>query len=63
MLSSPDASVQFRAGRDCATTNINDNDRRFLVNYNYKQEDVPDNYMIHHYKINITIKLSNILYR
>ena len=67
MLSSPDASARFRDERDCATINIADNDRRFLVNYNYKQythnnEDVPDNYMIRHYKINnITIKLSKII--
>ena len=31
MLSSTDASARFTAGRDCATANINDNDRRFLV--------------------------------
>lgn len=67
MLSSPDPSARFRNGTDCATINIADNDRRFLVkfNYNYKQythnnEDVPDNFMIHHCKINITIKLSKI---
>ena len=30
MLSSTDPSAQFTPGRDCATTNIIDNDRRFL---------------------------------
>ena len=30
MLSTSDASAQFSPGRDCATANIADNDRRFL---------------------------------
>ena len=30
MLSTTDPSAQFTPGRDCATANIADNDRRFL---------------------------------
>lgn len=33
MLSTSDPSAEFTPGGDCATVNIEDNDREFLVSY------------------------------